>query len=510
MCSGNVAAMNREEMRERLSAETAPWDVLVIGGGATGLGCALEAASRGLRTALVEAHDFAAGTSSRSTKLFHGGVRYLRGGHFHMVAQSLRERDAVRRRSGGLVHDMPFLVPAYRAGERLYYGAGLQLYDWLARGGGVPRSRALSREDALRLAPGLRPDGLRGGVVYHDVQFDDARFALELARTAVSCGAVVLNYARVEQLLMAGGRVHGAVVGDADRGDTIEVRARVVINAAGVFSDEVRRLSRPRAAPMLRLSRGAHIVLDRDFLPGETAVLVPRTDDNRVVFLIPWRGRVLVGTTDTPVAAPEHEPDATAEDVAYLLEHATRYLSRPPSRDDVKSAFAGLRPLPAGRGRSANVLRDHRVEVSGGLVTICGGKWTTFALMARDAVDAAAREVALASRPETPAPALGAPPASNARLEGRIVSGAALDHEDVREIERIARDEMAMTVADVLARRTRALFLDAKRSAGAASPVAAILARVRGHHDDWAKGQVESFAALAAGYLPEVSAPPPD
>jgi len=489
-------------MRTALDAARDPWDVLVIGGGATGLGCALDAATRGFRTVLVEQYDFASGTSSRSTKLFHGGVRYLRGGHFHMVAQSLSERRYARRQAGELVRDTAFLVPAYRAGERLFYAAGLRLYDLLARDRETPPTRLVSRSETLRLASTLRGDSLRGGVIFHDYQFDDARFAIELARAASSLDAVLLNYATVTSLLHDGSRVAGAVIRDGERGDEIEVRARVVVNAAGVYADSVRRLRSSSAAPLLRFSRGAHIVLERAFLPGDTAVLVPRTDDDRVVFLIPWRGRVLLGTTDTPVEAPSHEPFATSEDVDYLLEHAARYLSRAPVRGDVRSAFAGLRPLPAGKGRSANVLRDHRVEVLNGMVTICGGKWTTYRLMAADAIDAAVREGGLSAGVAHPPAVLAGPPEGNARLEAEVLSGAPLTPDGVREIERLAREEMARTVEDVLARRTRCLFLDARCAADAARTVAEVLARVLCRDAAWAEAQVKTFTALASRYLP--------
>jgi glycerol-3-phosphate dehydrogenase len=269
-----------------------------------------------------------------------------------------------------------------------------------------------------------------------------------------------------------------------------------------VFADEVRRLARPSTGVLLRLSRGAHIVLERSFLPGDTAVLVPRTDDDRVVFVIPWRERVLVGTTDTPVHEPAHEPFATAEDVDYLLQHTARYLSRIPTRADVRSAFAGLRPLPAAKGRTANLRRDHRVEVADGMVTICGGKWTTYRLMARDAIAAAAREARLAPRSGAPT-VLTAPPGSNARLEANILAATPLSSDDALEITRLAREEMAVTVEDVLARRTRALFLDARRAAQAAPFVAEALARVCGRDDAWIHHQIAAFAALAAKYLPE-------
>lgn len=488
-------------MRAALDAAREPWDVLVIGGGATGLGCALESVTRGMRTVLVEQRDFASGTSSRSTKLFHGGVRYLRGGHFHMVAQSLKAREHARRQARALVHDTAFLVPAHTAWERFYYSTGLRLYDWLARDPQSPRSRVVSRNEALQLAPTLRPDRLHGGVVYHDYQFNDARFAIELARAAVARGAVLLNYASVTGLLYDGARVAGATVRDTERGDDVEVRARVVVNAAGVYADSVRRM-RGAVAPLLRFSRGTHIVLDHSFLPGDTAILVPRTDDDRVVFMIPWRGRVLVGTTDVPVDEPSHEPHATLEEIDYLLEHAARYLMRVPSRADVRSAFAGLRPLPAVAGRSANVLRDHRVEILDGMVTICGGKWTTYRLMAKDAIDAAGREGRIAEHPTHPEATLAGPPESNSRLEASFLEGKPLTPGDAREITRLVREEMARSVEDVLARRTRVLFLDAKHAAQAARSVAEAMALALGRDSTWIDAQVRSFTSLAKAYLP--------
>lgn len=489
-------------MRAALDAAREPWDVLVIGGGATGLGCALESVTRGMRTVLVEQRDFASGTSSRSTKLFHGGVRYLRGGHFHMVAQSLKARADARTTAAALVRDTSFLVPVTSTWERFYYSTGLRLYDLLARDRETPRSRTVSGAEVARLTPTLRIEGVHGGVIYHDYQFDDARYAIELARAAAARGAVVLNNAPATGLLYEGERVAGAIVRDSERGDEIQVRARVVVNAAGVYADSIRRLRGASAAPLLRFSRGAHIVLEQSFLPGDTAILVPRTDDDRVVFMIPWRGSVLVGTTDVPVDEPSHEPHATLEEIDYLLEHAARYLIRTPSRADVRSAFAGLRPLPAVGGRSANVLRDHRVETLDGMVTICGGKWTTYRLMARDAIDAAGREGRIAENRSHPEATLAGPPESNARLEANVLDGRSLTSDDAREITRLVREEMARTVEDVLARRTRALFLDARCAAQAARPIAEAMALTLGRDSTWIDTQTREFSALAKSYLP--------
>jgi glycerol-3-phosphate dehydrogenase len=501
--------MNRDDMRARLRDAKEPWDLLVVGGGATGLGCAVDAASRGLRVALVEQSDFARATSSRSTKLLHGGVRYLRGGQVSLVAQSLREREIARHNAATLVHDLPFLVPAYRPLERMYYAAGLGIYDWLSRRGGATggRTRAVSRAQALALAPTLRAAGLRGGVVYHDLQFNDARFALQLARTAADAGAVLMNYARVESFTGAG-RIRGAVVRDLETGESFEVTARAVINAGGIFADAVRQLWRPGSAPLLRLSRGTHVVLDRAFLPGGTAVLIPRTDDGRVVFLIPWRGRLLAGTTEADVAAPDIEPPATLEEIDFLLEHAGRYLERAPARADVRSAFAGLRPLPAASGASSTLRRDHHLALEDGMVTITGGKWTTYRLMAQDAVDAGTRAGGLAagsSGTRTLAVSDAGVEAAD-RLEARILAGEVAsrpDAGDTTAIERMAREEMAVHAGDVLARRTRALFLDARSAAAAARAVAAAMARALGHDDGWVEREVAEFTALARGWLPD-------
>jgi glycerol-3-phosphate dehydrogenase len=345
-------------------------------------------------------------------------------------------------------------------------------------------------------------------VVYHDLQFDDARFALELARAAADRGAVVMNYARAEGFLEGDGRVHGARVRDLEHDEAFEVEARVVINAGGIYADAIRRLRRPAAPSLLRLSRGAHVVLERSFLPGDTAVLVPRTDDGRVVFLIPWRGRVLVGTTDTPVSSPDLEPFAAREDVDFLLDHASRYLARTPTRLDVRSAFAGLRPLPARGGATTSRLRrDHRVEAADGVVTIAGGKWTTYRLMAAEAVDAAVRaahlragasgtrELSLARRPEDAGDA----------FEARVVAGGVargLSADDRRAIEWMAHEEMARRVEDVLARRTRALFLDARAAGACARGVAQALGAALGRDGAWVDAQAQDFAALAAHYLP--------
>jgi glycerol-3-phosphate dehydrogenase len=491
-------------MLSRLREAKVPWDVVVIGGGATGLGCAVDAVSRGFSTVLCERFDFASGTSSRSTKLIHGGVRYLRAGQLGLVAQSLRERERLRRNAPGLVRAIEFLVPTRRRGARSLYAVGLGLYD--ALGGGAGATRVLSRDAVRARVPGLAGGGLRGGVLYRDDQFDDVRLALALARTAADAGAVLLNYAAVEGVLARAGRVAGVVVRDRESSATLEVPARVVINASGVHADRVRRLDDPSAPPVIRTSRGAHVVIDDSFLPGETAVLIPRTDDARVVFLIPWRGRVLVGTTDTACDVAD-DPVASADDVAFLLQHAERVLARAPSLADVRSAFAGLRPLLArGLAATASLRRDHGVFVSArGLVTVAGGKWTTYRAMAEDAVDRALAVAGLPARRSRTA-ALAIRSAETDAWSNDPVERAAMGLGGVADIEGFVRaavaGDMARTVEDVLARRSRALVLDARGSVAIARPVAQVMAGALGRDVAWIDSELSDFTARAATWLP--------
>jgi glycerol-3-phosphate dehydrogenase len=503
------------------------WDLVVIGGGATGLGAAVDASARGYRTLLLEAHDFAKGTSSRSTKLVHGGVRYLAQGHLQLVREALREREHLQRNAPHLVHDLSFLVPAYSWWAKPYYGLGLRLYDWLAGSQNLGASRAVSRAEALRQVPTLEPSGLRGGIVYQDGQFDDARLAIALLRTLTDdLGGTALNYAPVTGFRKSAGKIEGVEARDLETGATFSIAARGVINATGVFADDVRRLDAPGASPMIATSQGAHLVLDRAFLPGDCALLIPKTADGRVLFVIPWHGRALVGTTDVPVSRPEIEPRPLADEIAYLLSYTGRYLTRDPARSDVLSTFAGLRPLVAPPSsterRTAKISRDYRVVVSdSGLVTIAGGKWTTYRRMGAAAVDRASTVASLNRRPSTTEslPLHGAStPASDdpfapygsdapalARLIAERPEWSAPIHPALPyrsgEIVWSARHEGARTVEDVLARRTRALILDARAAREAAPRVAAILAEELGRDTAWQAEQVRRFEELARHYL---------
>jgi glycerol-3-phosphate dehydrogenase len=551
--------MNRDQMLRALTASTAPWDFIIIGGGATGLGTAVDAAARGYRTLLLEQSDFAKGTSSRSTKLIHGGVRYLQQGNLKLVRESLRERGLLTRNAPHLVNPLAFIVPNYTWWEGPFYGAGLKLYDTLAGKLGLGPSRHLSRKETMARLPTLEPKGLRGGTIYYDGQFDDARLAITLAQTAVDRGATVINYMQVASLLkkpssaspasamMKGGRVDsrwgresegegaegsvsGVVARDLETGREYELAARVVVNATGVFADAIRRMDDGSAEDMIAPSQGAHIVLDRSFLPGASAIMVPKTDDGRVLFAIPWHNRVLVGTTES--AAPELvlEPRPLREEIDFLLEHAGRYLTKDPKMKDVLSAFAGLRPLiktPKAK-RTALVPRDHLIVVSkSGLVTVAGGKWTTYRKMAEEAVDRAAEVGGLPKKPC---------PTAELRLHGWVKRRRSQDSEirdEGAEVERLygsdgvalralqaenpawgellhpdlpyraaqviwaVRHEMARTVEDVLSRRTRLLLLDARASMEIAPKVARWMAKELGWDEQWETEQVNAYRRTA-------------
>jgi len=514
----------RAAMLDRVGHERT-WDLVVIGGGATGLGTAVDAASRGYSTLLLEASDFARGTSSRSTKLVHGGVRYLARGNIGLVREALHERSLLLKNAPHLVRRLRFVIPGYSWGGIAYYAAGLKAYDLLAGFEGIGGSRPVGRDEALRLAPTLDPGRLRGGVVYLDGQFDDARFAIALMRTLLDLGGVALNGMPAVGLIKAGGKVAGVEAKDSETGRAYRIAARAVVNATGVEADAVRRLDDAATTRAIAPSRGSHVVLDRSFLPGDVAVMIPKTDDGRVLFAIPWRGRVLLGTTDQAVDRFEAEPRPSAAEVAYLLDHAGRYFAAKPKLGDVRSAFAGLRPLvgKGGAGRTASLSREHAVFVSdSGLVTITGGKWTTYRRMGLDAVDRAAEVGGLARAASTTealrlhgwtAGATDGPFASygsdapelEALVAGRPDWGEPI-HPGLpdRRVEVIwaARRELARSVEDVLARRTRSLFLDARASLEAAPAVAALLAGESGADPAWQEAQVRSFRDLALGYLP--------
>lgn len=530
-----MGTLARHENLDRLRAG-GTWDVVVIGGGSAGLGAAVDAASRGYRTALLEARDFAQGTSSRSTKLIHGGVRYLAQGDIPLVREALRERGLLFRNAPHLVHRREFVVPAYRWLDLPFYGIGLKLYDLLAGRSNLGASRRIRAAEVVERLPTIATRGLRGGIVYGDGQFDDARLAIALARTLADLGGAALNHAPLVRFAHRRGRIAAVLARDDETGEELTIEARVVVNATGVFADSVRRLDDPgtAATPLLTPSRGTHVVLDRSFLPGSSALLVPRTDDGRVLFTIPWHDRILVGTTDTPVSEPSVEPRPSPDEVAYLLDYVGRYLVKRPGPADIRSQFAGLRPLLSGHhpgegdigAPTARLSREHAVVVSPtGLVTVTGGKWTTYRKMAADAIDQAIAVGGLATRPSSTNDlrlhgwddrelAEGPEdPLSFYGTDGSLVRALAAErpewdgplHPNLpyhrAEVIWAARHEAARRVEDVLSRRTRALFLDARASIEAAPVVAALLAVELGRDERWQAAEVGQFRTLAQGYL---------
>jgi glycerol-3-phosphate dehydrogenase len=517
--------MNRATSLDKTIHHNDPWDMAVVGGGATGVGVALDAASRGYSCCLFEASDFGKGTSSRSTKLVHGGVRYLQQGNVSLVMEALKERGILRQNAPHLVHDLAFVVPNYVWWEAPFYGIGMKVYDMLAGKYGFGRSRVLSRDEVLERIPTLETEGLRGGVLYYDGQFDDARLLIDLAQTAEESGATLLNYAKVVGFSHdAEGFVDGLSVEDTEGGLQHHIRARCVINATGAFCDAVRRLDDPRAAPMIAPSQGVHVVLDRSFLPGDSAIMVPRTGDGRVMFAIPWHGRVIVGTTETPIDRVELEPRALPQEIDFILETAARYLTHNPTRGDVLSVFTGIRPLvrSSAVASTATLSREHSIHVSkSGLLTIAGGKWTTYRRMAEDCVDHAATLAKLDERPcvtrelrihghdEDAArfgelSYYGSAAAPLRELMERSPELSRRLHPDLpvsaAQVVWAVRCEMARTVDDVLARRTRALLLNAREAVEIAPDVARQMAAELGRDQAWADDQVKLFNAIARRY----------
>ncbi|MBK8224466.1 MAG: FAD-dependent oxidoreductase [Candidatus Obscuribacter sp.] len=510
-----------------------PFDVLVIGGGATGAGLALDAASRGFSVLLVEQSDFGKGTSSRSTKLVHGGVRYLEQGNIPLVMEALHERELLRLNAPHLVHDLPFIVPTYAFWEAPFYGIGLKVYDLLAGKAGFGKSKVLPAQQVVSAIPTIKQDGLKHGVLYHDGQFDDTRLLLSLILTAVQKGAVILNYASAVGLTRSTtGRIDGAEIQDGESGEKFTVKARVVINATGAFTDEIRRLSRPDAERLISPSQGIHLVFDRSFLPGDTAIMVPHTSDGRVMFVIPWHDHALVGTTDTPIEKASLEPKPLAQEIDFVLSTASLYLAKPPRREDILSVFVGIRPLVKGGTSSTKALsRDHTIEIDdGGLLTICGGKWTTYRRMAKDGIDKAIESGGLAQVPcntkelrlhgyqplssqaELPLPyghlqVYGSEAATVLAIAGERAGWEKRLHPSLpyiaAEVIHAARHEMCRTVEDFLARRVRALFLNARAAQEMSLAVAELLAGELGLSRSWQEEQVRLFQELSRQYCVE-------
>jgi glycerol-3-phosphate dehydrogenase len=520
--------MKREKMLQKVSERTTPWDMVIVGGGATGVGVAVDAATRGFDVLLLEASDFCKGTSSRSTKLVHGGVRYLEQGNISLVMEALKERGLLRQNAPHLVHDLAFIVPNYSWWEMPFYGIGMKMYDLLAGKYGFGRSRVLSLEETLERLPNLQKEGLKGGVVYYDGQFDDSRLLIHMAATAADHGATLLNYAPVTEITKdEEGYANGVVFRDEESGKVFTQGAQVVINATGIFADQVRHMADPAVKNMVVHSQGIHLVFERSFLSGDTAIMVPHTSDGRVLFAIPWHDHTLVGTTDTPIPDCSYDPLPFEDEIEFILETAAKYLSRPPSREDVLSVFVGIRPLIKPQDESASktssLSRDHTIHIDpSGLLTIAGGKWTTYRHMAEDCVnhaitlgklrdaDCVTRSLKLHGYREeedehgslwvygSDAEAIRAIANEDASLLAPLHS--ALPY-SAAEVIWAVREEMARTLDDVLSRRTRALFLNAKAAIEMSDAVAEIMARELHKGDRWLRDQISAFRTLAETYL---------
>ena len=517
--------MMRSQALQSLQSE---FDVLIIGGGATGLGIAVDAATRGYRTALVEAGDFAQATSSRATKLVHGGVRYLASGQIHLVYEALHERAVMLRNAPHLVRSQPFVLPAYTLLDLPFYGIGLKIYDLLSGKSTMGPTKILSSKETQQRLPNIAAKNLRGSILYHDGQFDDARLALALARTAQDHGALVLNYVRSKSFIKTNGKIIGAVVQDVETGTETTIHAKTVINATGIFVDDLRSQDDPSIPKLLSVSRGTHIVVAAGVLAGDTAIMVPKTPDGRVIFAIPWSGRVVIGTTDLAATKVEMEPGHQESEIEFLMETINPYLAKPINRSDILSVFSGLRPLVTGKSSTTSKLsREHHIDTSPtGLITVAGGKWTTYRRMAEDVLSFAINQGALPKLPcQTNAIKIHGAPASGAPVPGPLsrygsdaVAIQALQQSapelaatidpalpfTFAEVVYAVQHEMARTVEDVLSRRMRALLIDAKAAERAAPAVAKLMAKELSAPPGWEEQQVAAFQKLASTfYLPQ-------
>jgi glycerol-3-phosphate dehydrogenase len=518
--------MNRDSMIKALEQSGCEYDLIVIGGGASGLGAALEAQSRGYRTILLEQDDFAKGTSSRSTKLVHGGVRYLAQGNISLVLEALKERGRLKKNAPHLVKDQAFVIPCYNWWCVPFYTIGLTMYDMMAGRLGIGRSVPLSAQGARKALPALKTRKLRGGVRYFDCQFDDARLAVNLAQSVADKGGVVINHMKVDGLILDGDKISGVTAKDRESGKDYDIRAAVVINATGVFVDDILKMENPEARDVVKPSQGIHLVLDPEFLKGEEALMIPKTSDGRVLFAVPWHNRVVVGTTDVEKQHAELEPLAEDVEVEYILETARLYMDKAPERSDVLAVFTGLRPLaaPAADGKKTKeISRGHKILISrGGLITLTGGKWTTYRKMAEDVVDTAAKQADLSiHKSVTPTLKIHgyrenvdhSDPLYWYGSDREQIDQLIAENPDMKVVisEKVqliraqvvwaVREEMARTLEDCLARRIRALQLDARECIRIAPEVATLMASELNKDKAWVSSQVESFTQLANMHL---------
>lgn len=524
----NTTTMNRSKQLERLKT-TPHWDIIIIGGGASGLGTAVDAASRGYKTLLVEASDFAKGTSSRSTKLAHGGVRYLAQGDFFLVIEALRERGLMLKNANHLVKNQSFVIPIYKRWMGYFYATGLTLYDLLAGNRSLGQSKLISKKKTIELLPTIEKNGLKNGVLYHDGQFDDARFAINLAQTAAEMGACVLNYTKVIHLLKnTQNQVTGVAIIDQETLEKHSIHGKIIINATGVFTNTIMKLNDLVYKKYVVPSQGIHLVLDASFLPGQTALMIPKTTDGRVLFVVPWHNKIIVGTTDTLIEKESIQPIALESEIDFVLNNAQFYLEKKPTRADILSVFAGLRPLAAPDNNGQNtkeISRSHKILLSDtGLITITGGKWTTYRKIAQDAIDTAIKTHKIDKKNcvTQNLSIHGNQPTNDCDRENHLyIHGSDLPallklqenepelkeklHPDydfsLAEVVWAIRYEMARTIDDVLARRTRLLFLDAKAALECSEKVGRLLAEELNYKEDWVVNEVNDFKKTAKGYF---------
>lgn len=511
-----------------MEAKNDNWDFIIIGGGATGLGIAMDAASRGFNTLLLEQSDFAKGTSSRSTKLVHGGVRYLAQGNIGLVYEALHERGLLLKNAPHLVGNLSFIIPCFKKSQQLFYLIGLKIYDLLSGRLSLGQSQSISKIKTQKSLPTLKKGKLTGGVKYQDGQFDDARLAVNIAQTAVEKGAVVLNYCKVIDLTKDNnGKINGVITQDIETSKIYSLQAKAVINATGVFVDEILKMDDPHQRDLVMSSQGIHLVFDQSFLASEEAIMIPKTKDGRVLFIVPWYDKALVGTTDTPIKMHSPEPKALEEEIEFILSTAADYLTHPPTREDVLSVFAGLRPLAAPdkeTDSTKEISRSHKIIVAdSGLITITGGKWTTFRKMAEDTVNKTIKTLGL---PFVKCTTQNLPIHGYQRtnkLNNDVLQIYGSDEIKIRDLisknselavpifpQRFfkkvqvvwaVREEMARTVEDVLARRLRVLFLDAKLAIDMSPDIAAIMAEELHKDAAWQQQQLNDFVILANNYL---------
>ena len=514
--------MNRKLNLEELD-KVDEWDVIIIGGGASGLGVAIDSANRGYKTLLLEKNDFAKGTSSRSTKLVHGGVRYLQNGDISLVIEALKERGIMRINAPHLVRDLSFVIPSYEWWTSPFYGIGLKVYDMMAGKLGLGPSTILNREETLALIPNVSQEGLNGGVIYNDGQFDDARMAISMALTASQEGACLINYINVNGINKENELVTGVRIEDQISGKKKNIKSKVVINATGVFSDEIIALDQPNAKPMIRPSQGVHLVIEKSFLNGDHAIMVPQTSDGRVLFAVPWNDYVVLGTTDTPINETLEEPIALDSEIEFILKNAGAYMTKKPTRKDVKSVFAGLRPLAASeknKESTKEISRHHKIIVStSGLISVLGGKWTTYRKIAEDTVNTLQAVGGLPERQcnTKTLPIFGYETHSDwndpmhyygteskkiiaINAKKALVSLSEKFFITENQIIWAIQEEMAINLEDVLARRTRCLFLDAFETEKIAPKVASIIAKKLGHDNAWIKNELKQFNNLIKKY----------